>query len=378
MAFGSDSKDRYKSSVRKKKYLEIAEYLKKDILRGKYRVGEHIPTIRQLAEIYGVNPQTANKATAYLTSLGYLIPRQGSGSVVRLPETASVVEAERIVMLVDRSRSKLIDLESPSNYHCKDIYLSFLMHLSNHENRPGFLVYDKSAKMVDESFIEASKNIKGIVVQGSLPRCYFDFLAENNIPTVLINRVPARKDAGRFGAVIISVKAIYQMIDYLVSLGHSKILFAYSLELEESEILTKRFDAAKDALDQWGNEIEGVIEIFKYYPGSSESAKELKSKIEEGYSAAVGYNDVSALGLYTLLYKNKLNLPFDFSIVGFDDIFASKIASPPLTTIRVDRAAMVKKALSILSKISHNRGSVYVEEIIETELVIRKSVYIKK
>ncbi len=380
MTFKNDSNHNiYKNDtpLKKKKYLEIAEYLKEDILRGRYRVGEHIPTIRRLAEIYGVNPQTANKATAYLTSLGYLVPRQGSGSVVRLPDKP-FVEPERIVMLVDRSRSKLIDLESPSNYHCKDIYLSFLMHLSDHKNRPGFLVYDKGAKRVDDSFREASKNIKGVVVQGSLPECYFDYLAKSNIPTVLINRVPKNRDVGRFGAVIISLKAIYQAIDYLVSLGHSKLLFAYSLELEESEILDKRYRAVNDALEQWKGEIDGVVEIFKYHPGAIDSVRELKKKIEEGFSAAIGYNDVSALGLYSLIHKNRLNIPFDFSIVGFDDIFASRIASPPLTTIHVNRARMVERALSILSKISMEKPPLYVEESVETELVIRKSVYVKK
>lgn len=361
--------------VKKKKYLEIADYLRRDIINGKYRVGENIPTIRKLAEIFNVNPQTANKATAYLTSVGYLEPKQGSGSVVCLPEIQA--DTDRVIMLVDRSRSKLIDLESPSNYHCKDIYLSFLMRMSNHKNRPGFIVYDKSALKVEESFKETAKNVLGVIVQGSLPDCYLNYMAQNNMPVVLLNRKINGKVKGRFGSVIISIKTIGQMIDYFISLGHHKIIFAYSLELEESEILKKRFNAAKSAVEQWKGDLATELRLFKYLPDSMDSLEELKELIGKGFTAALGYNDVSALGMYSLLHLAKIKIPFDFSVAGFDDIFASRIATPPLTTIRVNRTGMVERALIILNTIHDKKAPVYIEEEIETELVIRKSVYMK-
>ncbi|GEM_PF-2102407 len=368
--------EKKKMQAGKKKYLEIAEYLKRDIINGKYKIGENIPTVRKLAEMYNVNPQTANKATAYLTSLGYLKPRQGSGSVVSVPQFAN--DTDRIVMLVDRSRSKLIHLESPSNYHCKDIYLSFLMQMSNNENRPGFIIYDKSASTVDEALTEEVKNIRGIVVQGSLPDCYIDYIAENDIPTVLLNRRLKRRVGGRFGSVVISDKTIGRMIDYLESLGHHRIIFAYSKELEESEILEKRYSAAVVAVEQWKADIETEIRIFKYLPDSADSLEELKALIEKGYSAALGYNDVSALGMYTLLHRMGLKIPFDFSVAGFDDIFASRIATPPLTTIRVNRTEMVERALRILNLIHEQNAPLYLEEEIETDLVIRRSVYMNR
>ncbi|RKX84539.1 MAG: hypothetical protein DRP57_05710 [Spirochaetes bacterium] len=360
--------------IRKKKYLEIAEYLRRDIINGKYRVGENIPTLRKLAEIYNVNPQTANKATAYLTSVGYLKPKQGSGSVVCLPNIRS--DVDRIIMLVDRSRSKLIDLESPSNYHCKDLYLSFLMRMSNHKNRPGFIVYDKTALKVEESFKEAAKSILGVIVQGSLPDCYLNYMSQNNITVVLLNRKINGKVGGRFGSVIISIKTIGQMIDYLISLGHHKIIFAYSLELEESEILNKRYNAAKAAVEQWKGDLATDIKLFKYLPDSMDSLDALKSLVSKGFTAAFGYNDVSALGMYSLVHLAKMRIPLDFSVAGFDDIFASRIATPPLTTIRVNRPGMVERALKILNTIHDRTAPVYIEEEIETELVIRKSVYI--
>ena len=41
-------------------------------------------------------------------------------------------------------------------------------------------------------------------------------------------------------------------------------------------------------------------------------------------------------------------VPRDLSVIGFDDIDAARLADPPLTTVRVDGAAMGRLAFTML------------------------------
>ncbi|AVZ00081.1 MULTISPECIES: GntR family transcriptional regulator [Lelliottia] len=70
------------------KYLEIKEKIKKDILDQKYRIGESIPSERDLASVYHVTRVTVQKAMANLVQEGYIERIHGKGMFV-LKNTAS-------------------------------------------------------------------------------------------------------------------------------------------------------------------------------------------------------------------------------------------------------------------------------------------------
>ncbi|HEY4435297.1 MAG TPA: GntR family transcriptional regulator [Lelliottia sp.] len=70
------------------KYLEIKEKLKKDILDQKYKIGESIPSERDLASVYNVTRVTVQKAMANLVQEGYIERIHGKGMFV-LKNTAS-------------------------------------------------------------------------------------------------------------------------------------------------------------------------------------------------------------------------------------------------------------------------------------------------
>lgn len=62
--------------------LQIANILRLDIVRGKYKAGEPFPTVRQLAYEASVNPNTMQKSLTILESEGLLITQGTSGRIV--------------------------------------------------------------------------------------------------------------------------------------------------------------------------------------------------------------------------------------------------------------------------------------------------------
>ena len=63
-------------------YLQIAQMVEDDILRGIYRSDEQVPSTNELARLYQINPATAAKGLNQLTAEGILYKRRGIGMFV--------------------------------------------------------------------------------------------------------------------------------------------------------------------------------------------------------------------------------------------------------------------------------------------------------
>lgn len=67
-------------------YLQIIEYLKMAILSGRYRDGDRIPPVRELAVLLRINPNTVAKAYKIMQEEGMLASRPGGGSFIVAPD----------------------------------------------------------------------------------------------------------------------------------------------------------------------------------------------------------------------------------------------------------------------------------------------------
>ncbi|MDE0026735.1 MAG: GntR family transcriptional regulator [Spirochaetaceae bacterium] len=63
-------------------YLQIGDYLCDNILRRRWRGGDRIPSIRELAVDVQVNPNTVARTYAYLQDRGIIYNRRGTGYFV--------------------------------------------------------------------------------------------------------------------------------------------------------------------------------------------------------------------------------------------------------------------------------------------------------
>lgn len=355
-----------------KKYIVIAEKIRTDIKNGVYTEAGRIPPIRELAKRYGANPQTVNKATAYLESSGFLEPRRGAGSMVRTP-AAVPGRTKKVLMLIDRRRAQLLsDLNDLANYHGKDIYLSYLMEASARNLGSGFVVFDREAPPSPE-FIAAVSEASAFLIQGTLPDFCFEYLIEANIPSVVINR-HITPGAGRIGSILIPEGQIREMVNYLMSLGHTKFLYALSDRFDQTVLFDTRLEILRDAVASCGFAPDAV-EVFIYSDVPGRDSDRLASLVSAGFTAAIGYNDVSAVGLYGLASRASLSIPHDLSITGFDDIVLAQLAIPPLTTIRVDRQELVHRAFALLDTLESREQPCRIEEQIGTSMIIRQSAF---
>ncbi len=63
-------------------YLQVANLIKRDIVTGKRELGEKLPSVRELAVSYTINPNTVSRVYKELEMEGVCFTRRGMGTFV--------------------------------------------------------------------------------------------------------------------------------------------------------------------------------------------------------------------------------------------------------------------------------------------------------
>lgn len=77
-------------------YLQIVTEIKNRAVRGQYRPGEQLPSVREMARMMKVNPNTMARAYAELEREGFTYARRGQGSFIT--DKTERLEREREVL----------------------------------------------------------------------------------------------------------------------------------------------------------------------------------------------------------------------------------------------------------------------------------------
>lgn len=85
-------------------------------------------------------------------------------------------------------------------------------------------------------------------------------------------------------------------------------------------------------------------------------------------------NDVMALGAISAIGEKGLRVPEDISIIGYDNIHASRFYSPPLTTVHQSKSRLGVQAVNLLFERINHKSDQKEKIEIYPELVVRKSV----
>ena len=98
-------------------YLQLRDQVVVAIADGEIAPGEHLPTIRALAEESGINMMTVSKAYQLLKQEGYIATDRRSGAVVLGRENAAAASPESVrrLRLTGMDEEALLSL-------CREIY----------------------------------------------------------------------------------------------------------------------------------------------------------------------------------------------------------------------------------------------------------------
>lgn len=112
-------------------YLQLEEEVKKDIMRKKYKPGDKIPSVRELALKYEVNPNTVQKALQNLERTGIIKSERAVGRFVSEdPETIHQAKQTISTQIINHFIDQMHDLD----YDDHEIIEMIKMKLGGRQN----------------------------------------------------------------------------------------------------------------------------------------------------------------------------------------------------------------------------------------------------
>ncbi|OPJ60967.1 LacI family DNA-binding transcriptional regulator [Clostridium oryzae] len=219
---------------------------------------------------------------------------------------------------------------------------------------------------------------------------YLDFLAEGRVDGIIILPVrPEKKDYEQFAKHIPIVMADNfaegldvsfiasnnydggtKIIEHMVKQGYKKI--GIILGDKSSTASNKRFKAYMDVLErnhiQYDENI--VVNTNATFDDGFNTAKRL---IDKKVDSIFCINDTVAMGVIKYCYMNKIYIPKELGIAGYDNIEQSAMLPVPLTTVDQDSSLMGKMAAEVLLKRVENQRPTNEKIILEPKLIVRKS-----
>jgi DNA-binding LacI/PurR family transcriptional regulator len=132
----------------------------------------------------------------------------------------------------------------------------------------------------------------------------------------------------------------------LVRHGHRRIVLVGGSENAAPPIVERRRGYAEAMRDSGlqPSFIDGSVDDPE--PVAANVISELRRR--RRFTAVVGVNDEVALAVLAAAAAARIRVPADLSITGFDDIDATRLVSPKLTTVTVNKQAMGRLATAML------------------------------
>lgn len=195
-------------------------------------------------------------------------------------------------------------------------------------------------------------------------------LKNHDIPFIALDKFTAFDSVHTVG--IDYRKATEEMMDYLVSIGHKKVLFI-------KEFLDQKNGIAKLEGYQKGCEKHGLTpyEICSenvHVKDGYAIGKEAMEIIEkENITSVFASEDELAIGLINYCYDIGKNVPEDLSIVGFGDTYLASIYKPALTSVNEPYYDIGAVAMRKLIKYLKQEEKLEQKIILPTQIMVRES-----
>ena len=217
------------------------------------------------------------------------------------------------------------------------------------------------------------RRVDGVAVMTfGMEELLLEDLKTRNVPLVFVDVGPPRPRVSNIR--IDYLHGIRQGGQHLAALRHQRIAFItgpHSL---------KSANARRTAFMQSMEEIglpassELIIEGDHTLEGGMRAMANLAA-MEDRPTAVLCSNDMTAIGVMRQCYEEKIAVPRDLSVVGFDDIRLAQFIIPPLTTIRMSQAELARLAFhALLTDVERATPAPHgTEYVLQTNLVLRES-----
>lgn len=300
-------------------YQKIKKALEAEIRKGTFPVGGQLPTEKQLEEHYQVSRITAKRALTELEQAGSIFRIQGKGSFVKeIPSTSITTYAKKAI--------KILFILPPAYDLSVGNFTEGLFPVM-HEHKVEVII-ENSHLFLHKKATDILAEYDGLIYYAEDTLDYFDVLANLSLKNFPVISLDKKEFEFGFPSILSdNLAGGFASTQYLIQKGHAKIAYFYGHSLHLQSVRGRYLGYLKA--------IEGAgLTFYTTFAQPKEISDQLITYLlDHEVTAVICENDIVAIQLMRRLKKNKLRIPDDFSIIGFDNIQAAHYVEPPLTTI---------------------------------------------
>ncbi|QQE10342.1 GntR family transcriptional regulator [Planctomycetota bacterium] len=337
-------------------YEVVKETVVSAIETGHFHPGARMPSTKELSRQLSVSLVTVHRALQDLVNVGYLERTQGRGTFV-VEDRKSKTREFRFGLVIrkeasvaDIYHSQILEgMRQASHENAIDLNM---MHFENDPriDCDGHLLVNPTQPELAEYMTKANRNQPVLVVGTKAPNDEVPYLDVDN------------------------ANLAQQAIRHLHGLGHRR--FCLVVGAKDLSTSTERVEGFKQVCDELmvPEENRVVVQASSWHLLAQDKMKLTRVLNAANRPTAVfagGY--FLSLDTYDAISTVGLRIPEDISVVGVDDPASAAHLSPPLTTLRQPLVDIGYNAVMTLREHMVNKDHKLHPQILQPELVIRKS-----
>ena len=196
-------------------------------------------------------------------------------------------------------------------------------------------------------------DVDGVVLAGRVPHKLIEYLEHQGMPFVLVDYgIPGKI----YNSILIdNYNGAFQAVDHLIKSGKRNIGFVGGSYYHPS--IKERYRGYKDALESNGIGNNNYFENYCYIqeeetsPEIGQTGVRKLLQTNDSLDGVFCCNDSTAIGVMNELKNEKLKIPDQTAVIGFDDITSAAFCSPSLSSVRVPKLNIGKEAYKLLTEI---------------------------
>lgn len=302
-----------------------------------------------LRNVPGVNDQTRLRILEVADRMGYRVNRIASSLASRSPDTFGVF---------------LLDLR-------QDIYADMydgIRQVTDVKNQHTVLAVGESDGSRDGSALETlvQSRVGVILAAGLLMPDTQVQMHSRNIPIISVSRQIPDVD----NVYLEDFLGAVQATEYLLSLGHKRILF---LSNPQTDGYKGRHDGYSQAMKSAGLPPNIIASTYSRQSATADIKPILDLNRDIRPTAVFAHNDTAALGVLDAAYGSGFRVPDDISVLGFDNSLISRAPGTGLSTVDIHGAKLGAMAAEMAQRRLANPDLPTMQEAVMPTLVVRNT-----
>lgn len=275
------------------------------------------------------------------------------------------------------NRSNTIGILVPDLQHY--LFSKFISDFSNIAHQSGYsvMVFQSSDKFKIEKEIVnilISYRVAGVVCSISKETRtgeHFNSLRERNIPLVFFDRIP--EDIQSSQVQIDNFQGAYDAVNLMIKTGKKRIAFISTSSF--INVFRDRFKGYKQALadNMMAFNEDYFIEQPSHCMDDGYAGAQKLMQLKDTPDAILAVSDDAAIGAIKYLKKNKIRIPEDVSVVGFDNGPMCVACDPELTVVNQPIPRLTVECFELLMNQIHANKILFEKRVIKSEIIFRAS-----